>query len=1122
MPNSPTRPPGPAAGAPAIGGLADAAARAAAVNPSINVVLEASAGTGKTRVLVDRYLNLISSGVDPRNILAITFTRKAAAEMRQRIVDQLRRAAELSPEAAARWRDLRDRLNEVGISTIDAFCLSLLREFPLEADLDPDFDVADETDLPRLIAESLDHALRIARGRARRDEDVALLFAQLGEARLRAGLASLLERRMVAADALRRVLASGPRDLTIAVACERASTRLAGALGGVTGGLEHLLETGPLGAARFAMLAADIRSLAAGTSISPTRLRSFIDRLRAHFFTKSGTPRKRVPGEYHAAHFATAAAKREHAGRLAEVALAIDDASKALSRDLNVIMSRAVWQVFTIALDRHRRTLESHGVLDFGELLARTTALIGQMDEFARSRYLLEARYHHVLVDEFQDTSRAQWDLVSQVVRAWGEGFGVAHEGKVPPSIFIVGDRKQSIYGFRDAEVTVLDEAARAIAGLRPGDQPVRTISHSFRSVPALLAFANDLFADVEKVSGRPDGFRYGESDAFPLEAPPPSTGEDSALGLIAHQDVRQCAAAVAGEIARLGRGAVIRDRQTGEHRPVRAGDIAILFRSRESHREFERALEALAIPTYVYKGLGFFDADEIKDCVALLRYLADPTSKLRAAALLRSRFIRLSDPGIQALAQGGLARALTAPDAQDRHDALDAEDTRVFGLVRASVPGWLALADRIPPAELLDRILADTAYGFELRGQRAVQARENVKKIRALVRKIQNNGYATLARLAEQIDRLSAGDESNAAIDAIDAVNLMTVHAAKGLEFPVVFVVNLSRGAGGPPPPIRIAPNEPGLDAVAVGDYRSEADEDAGERDQEEIKRLLYVAVTRARDRLYLASVVKNGTLSAGRGSLAGVMPGSCRSLFAEAAVDRGGTREIVWNAGSGRAHVFRRCDPVQPDEEVVAGLRDSGFVGPASGSSDLADDFDVLDAGDTPTRVAVTMLAATAGAAEPGRAGTPDADRVMAGRLVHRLFEAGARADGADTLAALARRLLTPEERLESDDAEALIASAVDVFGRMRGRPEVRGLLEGSTCLYEVPVSLRRDDRPGVVARGVIDCLVCLPDGGAVVLDFKTGSPRDSDRRQLDLYVEAARALFPGAAVRGQLVYP
>jgi len=186
-----------------LGDLADAAARLAAVDPSRNVVLEASAGTGKTRVLVERYVNLLRAGVDPEHILAITFTRKAAAEMRQRIIERLKEASRLSQSDAARWRDLRNRLGDITISTIDAFCLSLLREFPLEADVDPAFNLADETEVPRLVSESLDQAFRICRAVARDDDDVALVFAQLGERRLRAGIAALLDRRLVAPQALR-------------------------------------------------------------------------------------------------------------------------------------------------------------------------------------------------------------------------------------------------------------------------------------------------------------------------------------------------------------------------------------------------------------------------------------------------------------------------------------------------------------------------------------------------------------------------------------------------------------------------------------------------------------------------------------------------------------------------------------------------------------------------------------------------------------------------------------------------------------------------------------------------------------------------------------------------------
>ena len=399
------------------------------------------------------------------------------------------------------------------------------------------------------------------------------------------------------------------------------------------------------------------------------------------------------------------------------------------------------------------------------------------MEEFSRSRYRLESRYHHVLVDEFQDTSRAQWELVSLLVQSWGEGTGLAATGPLPPTIFIVGDRKQSIYGFRDADVSILREAARHIGRLRPDGDVRRSISRSFRAVPPLLAFVNDVCQDMDKAVG--DGAFEHEGDRFPIE-PNASDPLNDPLGVILGIDSDECAAITAREIARLLHdGTEVRDRDTGLLRPVRPGDIAVLFRSRESHREFEAALAHRNIPSYVYKGLGFFDADEIKDALALIQYLADPASDLRAAALMRSRVFGLSDGALRQLAPR-LAGALLSDAIPSAFASLDATDAAALTEARASTARWRALVDRIGPAELVDSILTESAYAFELRGDRFKQARENLKKLRALLRRLQNRGYATLARVADHLDRVAVGDESNATIDALDAVNLMTVHASR------------------------------------------------------------------------------------------------------------------------------------------------------------------------------------------------------------------------------------------------------------------------------------------------------------------------------------------------------
>ncbi|RPJ73176.1 MAG: hypothetical protein EHM24_08405, partial [Acidobacteria bacterium] len=639
------------------------------------------------------------------------------------------------------------------------------------------------------------------------------------------------------------------------------------------------------------------------------------------------------------------------------------------------------------------------------EGLWRALGLLRQMDEFAQSRYRLEARYHHVLVDEFQDTSRAQWRLVARLIESWGEGAGLSHDAPLQPSIFIVGDRKQSIYGFRDADVRLLRRARRHIQALRPGGRVRRSISRSFRSAPELLAFTNDVFGAIDVPDRRADAFRYRAADRFPVTAAGAGAGEE-ALGIVPAENAAESAAVIAGEIDRLLREASVRDRQTGLPREAQPGDFAILFRSRESHREFESALEAKGIPTYVYKGLGFFDADEVKDLVAVVRYLADPSSDLRAAALVRSRLARLSDVAIRRLSPR-LAEALTAEDEGVRA-VLDGEDRRAIARLRASLRHWLTLVDRIPPADLLDLVLRDSAYAFELRGPRMVQARENLKKVRALTRRLQNRGYASMGRVADHLTRLSAGDESNAIIDAAGAVNLMTVHAAKGLEFPVVFLVNLGRGTGGGGDPILIvADPETRRPLVSVGGALQDAEEAARARDREETKRLLYVAVTRARERLYLAGVVREGRFAAGRGSLAEVLPATFQKTFAAASV----SDRIEWVGPDGRTHRFHVCKagpsagahvPAEINRrDPHAGDAQSA---PAPGTDS---DFAPLAAGTGPRRMGVTAAVAESPAAAQGKGGS---DHGVVGTLVHRLFAAGAAGAPPDPLALeiLAQRLL------------------------------------------------------------------------------------------------------------------
>jgi len=1104
----------------------DQDARDFAVSPFNHVVLEASAGTGKTSVLVRRYLNLLEAGVTPGHILAITFTRKAAAEMRERIITHLRKDALRSPEGRRRWRELRDRVGEIAISTIDAFCLSLLREFPLEADLDPGFRMADDTEVGRLAAQALDHALRIGRSAATTDGDLATLFAHLSPMQLRAGLLHLLARRLVAPGALASFVRSGHGVGSAEQVLRASARRMRAALGGDEPAGSRFLATGPVASPRFRLLVHEFGALD-DSAADAARVRAAVSRVQAYLLTQEGEPR-RQPHGYPASTFASSDARNRHIEQFRVVAQRVFDENQRLARELNIVLARGVQRLFGIAERFYLRSLAELDVIDFSEGLRRAVEMLERMDEFSRSRFRLESRYQHVLVDEFQDTSHLQWRLVELLIESWRAGEGVATEGGLAPTIFVVGDRKQSIYRFRDADVAILAAAGRHIAALRPQQRVTRSIATSFRSRPELLAFVNDVFDEVEKREGRSDAFRYDEQDRFPvLDTVPVPAIREPVLGLVAEPSIEAMADAVADEVVRIiASGIVVRDRDTGVPRGVDAGDIAILFRARDSHREFERALEARGVATYVYKGLGFFASDEIRDLAALVTALAWPHDPTSVAALLRSRLARVSDAGLLALS-ASLGTLLTDPLDEASLAPLAAGDRDAVVRLGRAFAGWRALVDRVPPADLVDRVVDETAYLFELRGGRAAQARENVKKFRAMLRRIQNAGYATLARIAEHIERVSAGDESNAVIDAVHAVSLMTVHASKGLEFPVVILGDLGRGTGNVAPPFRvIADAGHGEAAVSVGAFRFEADRDEQDREREETKRLLYVAATRARDRLYLATQLdQHGRLPRGNGSLAQVLPESLVSAIDARAP---GAATMTWMTRRGSAHEFHVCRQPTELRRLVHDAATAGPVGGGGGAEARADDGrapgDALGPLVPLTRVRRLGVRDWVAPPDPAAAvsrGVTAVRHLLTGRLVHRLFAWPGSHDPA-RLAAEARRLVDAESMVDAD-RDGIVTEVVSLVAALRANGSLHDLLASGRVVHEMPFSLRadRDGEAPTIVRGVIDALV-VGDDTVTVVEVKTGAPAAWHQAQLEVYVTAAQALFPDHVVSGVLVHP
>ncbi len=1082
-----------------------------AENPANNVVLEASAGTGKTQVLVNRYVNLIEGGVDPRNILAITFTRKAAAEMRQRVLDVMRRRVANSKAMKERWQALKDRVAEINVSTIDAFCFGLLREFPLEADVDPSFEIADETEVPRFRAEAIELTLRACRDRLIHEEPVRLLMALRGTNQLRAALDRLLDARFVSVPAVREFVARQRGTLDIASAC-RAFVEALRPLLSRPADRSALIDRGPRSSPRFLRLAADLSAVAdgafdAGDAADVRRLQRALE---WYFLTKAGDPRKRVSDDVSKA-FSSDADKKAHTAVMSSIAPDVAAALDGLELAVNGVLARGLLRMLEEAVSQFDRLMSEHSVLDFPAMLDRAVRLLSRQEEFARSRLKLQSRYHHLLVDEFQDTSQAQWDLITLLTRAWAEGEGAAD---TPTSIFIVGDRKQSIYRFRYAEVTLMDAAAEFIGALRPERRVRRAIQKSHRSVPELLGFVNAVSLEMQSGSAIPERFQYRDIDRFPGISLTPGALRDGApvLGVAVGKTIQETANAVAAEVQRLLESrTAVRDRAGA--REIRPDDIAILFRSRAGHRYYEEALEARGVKTYVYKGLGFFDAPEVQDLQALVRYLAQPESHLRAAALLRSRLIRLSDAALVRLAPD-IAGALTSEAFNAKAAGLDGIDAALLARARDGVRAWLDSADRVTPAELIDRILDDTAYAYELRGPRFAQARENVKKVRSLIRRVQNRGYATFARLADYFRRLATGEEANAVVAARGCVQLMTVHSAKGLEFPVVFLVRMNAGVGDITPAISVVPkDENGVPDVAVS-VKPPAARVERARDQEESRRLFYVAMTRAADRLYLSAEIPDEKKFHSSYGFAKLLPQSLRMTMISA-VNAAGTAD--WTSAAGELFTFSVCapDPAQPSMTRDAISSESPVDAGALEDQDLE---------------RVPAVPDEPGGREDQRAGilsaVPDdqkasSDRIL-GVVVHRLFQQRAPAADLAAVTERARRLAALAADGTEIDAGAVGSRAAAMYAAMRQEKALAALLASGEVHYEVPFAIRAGD-PARIVRGQIDAVVVPPGDHdpITVIELKTGRPHAQHAEQAEIYQRALAAAWPGRRVETRLFY-
>ncbi len=803
-----------------------------------DVVLTAGAGSGKTRTLVARILHLLSLGVPTRTIVAVTFTVKAAREMRNRLREEITdylATPGLGEAEYARWTDIYAELDAARIGTIHSLCGEILRAHPAEADVDPAFAVLEEAVSTQLRAESIAETL----GWAAEDADAATLFAHFSADTLQSILDALLNDRLKAQLLFAARLWEGWPQL------------------GATA-LKAALTDETLSAAADTILAWDedgtlAEALAAGDTLAPVlsdfpvawkelqrclalgdltgafacapRLRAATPLNRGRAAGWSGQDFKHVLRSFRDAYETC-------------VKPLVDGVDPALDAVLAAILPQ-LERLFADALARYHQRKDERHALDFDDLEQKALDLLAQNVE-VRERWQEEAQA--LLVDEFQDTNGRQRDLVQHLNAGRGR-------------LFIVGDAKQSIYRFRGAEVEVFRQERAEIA--RFGR--VCTMNTSFRTHARLVDTLNELLAQIMgETAGDDEPWR----EPF---APLTANRVDDALALPGPYVEFHLAAGSKGDGA-LERAAAalavrLRNLMAAAGERLAYGDIAVLCRSYRGFSAYEDAFEAAGIPYETVAGRGFLDRPEVRDLLNALQAFTDPTDDLALYGLLRSPAIGFSDSALQ--------RLLLAEDG-DGHglwQALRTDDQTKSRRAVALIQELNRLAGRVTVADLLKYFVDATGYRAILLAADDARAARNVGK---LLLDAQRSGIVSAGAFLEYVKGLRAAGsrEGEARADSSGAVQIMTVHQAKGLEFPVVVIGDAGGGGGavgnllldGEIGVIPAIDEENGTSLVWKLAKARELSKQSAESD-----RLLYVAATRARERLLVSghvTVSKDGKL--------------------------------------------------------------------------------------------------------------------------------------------------------------------------------------------------------------------------------------------------------------------
>jgi ATP-dependent helicase/nuclease subunit A len=1136
--------------------------QAAAANPATSAWVSANAGTGKTHVLTMRLLRLLLDGVEPERILALTYTKAAAAEMSTRVFDRLAEwvmasdaslksmLAELLDRAATGEEMLRARRlfaraietpGGLKVQTIHAFCERLLQRFPLEAGVPPGFEILDERERGALLKEAVDEVLADATG-GKPDAPLArALVAAVGfanEGNFDDLLAEAMRQHAWISAAVRLDL--NDRDgLVEAANIYRAALGLQpdASLAAANAALADVVAKGDLVRLREMLATGSNGDIKASERVGAAldaggplgRIEAYCDL----FMTTTGDARKSLMTKKLATDNPDAAALL---ARLQQQFVALHD-HRCRLQILEATL--ALVQLANAAMQRYGAAKARQAALDFDDLVGKAASLLRSSGAVEWVLYKLDGGLDHILVDEAQDTSPTQW----QVIRALAEEFFSGHADK-PRTLFAVGDEKQSIYSFQGAAPAMFAAAGDELAW-RAEQAQMRwqriPLNLSFRSVEPLLAAVDRIFADHARTPGLTAGHtavrhianRVGHAglvEIWPLEpyqaaeaAEPWSPLAETGASLSVVRLATRIATTIEGWIKN-------REMLPSQGRPIRAGDILILVRKRAPFAPvMVSALKARGIGVAGADRLQLTEQLAVQDLMGLGSFLSLPEDDLSLASILKSPLLGFDDDDLMALAAGRKGSLWNELRAR-------ASENSRFKDAAGALQRWLLQAQRTAPFEFYSALLDGEGARGRFLARLGSEAVDSIDEFLNLALAFDDAGAPSLEGFLASL-RTGQREIKRDMEKGRNEVRVMTVHGAKGLEAPIVFLPDTcttksARAANGllvledavrpstvPAPFLWPVKGTSKVEAVRQAKAR------IGDAETEERNRLLYVAVTRARDRLYVAGFEGRQT-----------PPANCwYNLIKDGLADalkevKGADGRTIWQ--------LRTEQTVKPEPEKsrAAGLVAMGPLPawaktkaprePVIAMPLLPSRLAPLEMEAEPAPVSLTRRARTEPPILPPAALIKDA-RFLRGTLTHALLE---HLPGLpkETWRAGADAFLSDRgSQLSSEVRRDIIAETLAVLEDATLAP-----LFGPSSRAEVAIAaeIPHPGRAGTVLRltGKVDRLVRVGDS-VMIVDYKTNRPPPDDQAgvaeayllQLAAYRLAVARIFPGTKVTAAILW-